>query len=63
MSMKVQEICKAARGEGEVSEVQSRIWEKPSKAMDVITSLEEKNRDIYELKEKHGNQEWRKMEY
>jgi hypothetical protein len=26
-------------------------WEKPSKAMDVITSLEGKNRDTYELEE------------
>ena len=51
MSMTVQKMCKAARDEGEVREAQSRIWEKPSKAMDVITSLEGKNRDTYELGE------------
>lgn len=47
--MTVQKVCRTARDEDEVREALSKVWEKPSKAMGVVASLEVGNLDLYEL--------------
>jgi hypothetical protein len=50
-SITVQKICRTTRNEAEVRDVLTKVWERPSKARDVLTHIEEKNYDIYQLEE------------
>ncbi len=47
----VQKICKYARGEDQVRNVLSYIWEKPKKAEEVLRKIIEENKDLYKFEE------------
>ncbi|MEM0254146.1 MAG: hypothetical protein QXK78_06280 [Candidatus Bathyarchaeia archaeon] len=45
----VQEICRLARDEDEVRRTLDEIWSSPEKEREILKSMAEKNRDIYEF--------------
>jgi len=48
----VQKICRAARNEEEVREVLEAIWKNPDRSEELLTSIREKNREVYDFEKR-----------